>query len=61
MNVLLTKKMMSQDIEYIQSRLSSDIKLIFPESYDENTLINNVSKAECILGGFFSEGLLLHG
>ncbi len=60
MNVLLTKKMMSQDIEYIQSRLSSDVKLIFPESYDENTLINNVSEAECILGGFFSEGLLLH-
>jgi phosphoglycerate dehydrogenase-like enzyme len=60
MNILLTKKMMSQDIAYIQSGLSSDIKLIFPESYDEATLVNNVSKAEVLLGGFFSEGLLSH-
>ena len=60
MNILLTKKMMSQDIEYIQSGLSSDIKLIFPESYDEATLVNNVSEAEVLLGGFFSEGLLSH-
>jgi phosphoglycerate dehydrogenase-like enzyme len=59
MKVLLTKKMMSQDIQYIQSKLSTNIELIFPESYDEATLINNASEAEVLFGGFFSEGLLI--
>lgn len=60
MNVLFTKKMMSQDIEYIQSKIRTDIQLVFPASYDENTLINYVSDAEVLFGGFFSEGLLSH-
>jgi phosphoglycerate dehydrogenase-like enzyme len=60
MKVLLTKKMMSQDIAYIQSRVSSDIELLFPVSYDETTLIYNVAEADVLLGGYFSEGLLTH-
>jgi phosphoglycerate dehydrogenase-like enzyme len=58
MKVLLTKKMMSQDVNYIQSSLNSDIELLFPVNYDEVTLIQYVSEAEVLLGGFFSEGLL---
>jgi phosphoglycerate dehydrogenase-like enzyme len=60
MKVLLTKKMMAQDVEYIQSKLISDIELLFPENYDESTLIHNVSEADVLLGGFFSEALLSH-
>jgi phosphoglycerate dehydrogenase-like enzyme len=58
MKVLLTKKMMSQDIEYIQSNISPNIQLVFPASYDESMLINYVPDAEVLFGGFFSEGLL---
>ena len=60
MKVLLTKNMMSQDIEYIKSRLISEIDLTLPERYDEATLIDNVSEADVLLGGFFSEGILTH-
>lgn len=60
MKVLVTKKMMSQDIAYLKDRLHSDIELLLPESYDETTLIENVSEAEVLLGGFFSEELLSH-
>jgi phosphoglycerate dehydrogenase-like enzyme len=58
MKVLITKKLMSPDIDYIQSRISPKVELIFPTDYDENSLIKLVKDADVLLGGFFSEELL---
>jgi len=58
MNVLLTKKLMTEDVNYIQSKLNMGIQLIFPDRYDEDSLLVHASKADVFFGGFFSERLL---
>ena len=58
MNVLMTKKLMTEDVNYIQSKLNSGINLIFPERYDEDSLLVHAPKVDVLFGGFFSERLL---
>lgn len=55
--VLVTKKLMQSDIDYIQERLVNGVALVFPSSYDEAGLIEFAADADVLLGGFFSPAL----
>lgn len=55
--VLVTKKLMQSDIDYIEHRLVQGVELIYPSTYDEQGLIEAANDATVLLGGFFSSGL----
>ena len=58
MNILLTKKFMQSDIDYIKAGLSDGIALIEPKEYTEAGVLEKINEADAVLGGMFSEPLL---
>lgn len=58
MNVLLTKKFMQSDIDYIKAGLSPGITLIEPKEFNEEGVLEKISEADAVLGGMFSESVL---
>jgi len=57
-NVLLSKKFMQSDIEYIKAALSAGVTLVEPEEYTEEGVLRKINEADALLGGMFSESLL---
>ena len=55
MKVLLSKKFMPSDIEYLKNGLADGITLIEPEAYNEAGVIEKVSDVQAVLGGMLTE------
>jgi phosphoglycerate dehydrogenase-like enzyme len=55
MKVLLSKKFMPSDIEYLKNGLSDGITLIEPTEYSEAGVVEKVGEAQAVLGGMLSE------
>jgi lactate dehydrogenase-like 2-hydroxyacid dehydrogenase len=58
MKVLLTKAFFKTDLDYIYSRLNSEVELIMPESFDEETILNYAPHADVFFGAYFTESIL---
>lgn len=58
MNVLLTKKFMSADVEYLKARLVDGITLIEPVDYNEAGILEKIESAQALLGGMVSESVI---
>jgi len=58
MNVLLTKKFMSSDIEYLKAGLSEGITLLEPDEYSEAAVLAKIPDAQALLGGMLTEGVV---
>ncbi len=58
MNVLLTKRFVATDLDYLRQRLDASVELIVPEAYDEASLLALAPQADVLLGGYFSDALL---
>lgn len=57
-NVLITRKFFSQDLNYIKARLDQNVNLIEPNDFSEEELIKQCKNVEIFLGNFFSRNLL---
>lgn len=55
MKVLLTKKFMPSDIEYLRAGLSDGIDLIEPAEYNEFGVMEKIGQAQALLGGMLTE------
>lgn len=58
MKVLLTKRFMPSDIEYLKAGLNDGIELIEPEDYTEAGIINEIDNVQALLGGILSEAVI---
>ena len=58
MNVLLTKKFMSSDIEYLNARLAEGITLLEPADYSEAGVLEKIRSAQVLFGGMLSEPVI---
>ena len=58
MNVLLTKKFMPSDIEYLNAGLVEGITLLEPADYNEAGILEKISSAQVLLGGMLSEPVI---
>lgn len=58
MKVLITKNLLSEDINYIKKRINKGIELIIPDHFDEQELIRLSEDADVLFGAFISRNLL---
>lgn len=58
MNVLLTKKFMPSDIEYLKNGLLRGISLLEPVDYTEASIIDKITDVQALLGGMLTEGVV---
>ncbi len=58
MNVLLTKRFVATDLDYLRQRLDASVELMVPEAYDDASLSALAPQADVLLGGYFSDALL---
>lgn len=58
MKVLLTKKFMPSDIEYLKAGLVAGIELITPTEYNEASVIERIVDARVMLGGMLTEPVI---
>ena len=58
MNVLLTKKFMSSDIEYLNAGLAEGITLLEPAAYSEAGVLEKIRSAQVLFGGMLSLSLI---
>jgi len=61
MNVLMTKKFMPADVEYIKARLEPGIVLLEPDEYTEDKVLEKIADAKVLLGGMLTENILRAG
>lgn len=55
MNVLMTKKFMPSDIEYLKDGLSEGISLLEPDEYSEAAVVAKIPESQVLLGGMLTE------
>lgn len=58
MKVLLTKKFMPADIDYLVQRLDTGIELIEPSTYVESAVLEKIDGADVLLGGMLTPAIL---
>ncbi len=58
MKVVTTKSFFESDLDYMKSRLNSDVEFIIPESFDEETILRYAPQANVFLGAYFTESIL---
>lgn len=58
MKVLLTKSFMTEDLDYIKSRIHSSIELIEPEFYNEDSILSVVADIDVFLGNYYTDKVL---
>lgn len=58
MKVVTTKSFFESDLDYMKSRLSSDVELIIPETFDEEAILKYAPEADAFLGAYFTEPIL---
>ncbi|MEE9321729.1 MAG: 2-hydroxyacid dehydrogenase [Granulosicoccus sp.] len=55
MKVLLTKKLLAEDREYLRERIDSGIDIVEPVSWDEQGVIASMVGVDVLLGGLLTE------
>lgn len=55
MKVLLSKKFMPTDIEYLKNGLADGITLIEPEAFNEAGVVEKIGDVQAVLGGMLTE------
>ena len=58
MNVLLTKKFMPVDLDYLRSGLNDAISLLEPDEYTEKAVVEKIPDAQVLLGGMITEAVI---
>ena len=59
MKVLLSKKFMPTDIEYLKNGLADGITLIEPEAFNEAGVVEKIGEAQAVLGGMLTEPVVV--
>lgn len=61
MNILLNKKLHDREVNYLRENLGQDYNLIIPNDFTEEEIINNIGKADVLLGDNITKEMLDKG